>query len=46
MLFNRLAKNFEIMRKPSWIIDLRSDTNPNQLKECNINLWRIGDVVE
>ena len=34
------------MNKPSWLFDSRSLIDPNQLEDCDINFWRIGDGVE
>ncbi len=31
------------MRKPSWVFDTRSITNPYEVKNAGLNLWRIGD---
>jgi len=31
------------MRKPSWIFDTRSITNPSEVRNAGLNLWRIGD---
>ena len=31
------------MRKPSWVFDTRSITNPSEVKNAGLNLWRIGD---
>ncbi len=33
----------ENMRKPSWIFDTRSLTNPVEVRNAGLNLWRIGD---
>ena len=33
----------ENMRKPSWIFDTRSVTNPTEVRNAGLNLWRIGD---
>ena len=32
-----------LMRKPSWVFDVRSITNPDEIKKANLNFWRIGD---
>ena len=37
------ARAANLMRKPSWVFDVRSITNPNEVKNANINFWRIGD---
>ncbi len=34
---------YEKMRKPSWIFDARSITNPMEVRNAGLNLWRIGD---
>ena len=31
------------MRKPSWVFDTRSLTNPSEVRNAGLNLWRIGD---
>ena len=31
------------MRKPSWVFDTRSITNPSEVRNAGLNLWRIGD---
>ena len=31
------------MRKPSWVFDTRSITNPLEVRNAGLNLWRIGD---
>ena len=31
------------MRKPAWIFDARSVLNPEDIKNFDLNLWRIGD---
>ena len=31
------------MRKPAWVFDARSILNQSQVKQANLNLWRIGD---
>ncbi len=31
------------MRKPSWVFDTRSITNPSEIRNSGLNLWRIGD---
>ena len=33
----------KLMRKPAWVFDARSIINPNEVKEANLNFWRIGD---
>ena len=33
----------EKMRKPSWVFDTRSLTNPSEVRNAGLNLWRIGD---
>ena len=30
------------MRKPSWVFDTRSLTNPSEVRNAGLNLWRIG----
>ena len=32
-----------LMRKPSWIFDVRSILNPKEIINIGFNLWRIGD---
>jgi len=34
------------MRKPSWIFDARSILNKNDIKNSDLNFWRIGDGLE
>ncbi len=36
-------KVFGQMRKPSWVFDTRSITNPSEVRKAGLNLWRIGD---
>ena len=31
------------MRSPAWIFDARSILDPDKVKECELNFWRIGD---
>ena len=31
------------MRKPSWVFDTRAITNPEQVREAGLSLWRVGD---
>ena len=31
------------MRSPAWIFDARSILDPEKVKECELNFWRIGD---
>ena len=38
--WNDVSKN---MRSPAWVFDSRSITDPEQIKESGLNLWRIGD---
>ncbi len=34
---------YEKMRKPSWVFDTRSITNPLEVRNAGLNFWRIGD---
>ena len=31
------------MRNPAWIFDARSILDPQKVKACELNFWRIGD---
>ena len=31
------------MRRPAWIFDARSVLNPEDIKNFDLNLWRVGD---
>ena len=31
------------MRSPAWVFDSRSIVDPNEVKNANLKLWRIGD---
>ena len=31
------------MRKPAWVFDARAVTNPEQVKQAGLRLWRVGD---
>ena len=33
----------KLMRSPSWVFDLRSVVNPQQVLNTNLKLWRVGD---
>ena len=35
----------KVIRKPSWVFDSRSIINPNEIKNIDINYWRIGDGI-
>ena len=32
-----------LMRKPAWIFDARTTTDPAQIKAAGLNFWRVGD---
>ena len=34
-----------LMRKPAWVFDARAITNPIEIKEAGLKLWRVGDGV-
>ena len=36
-------KIYNLMRKPSWVFDSRSITNPEEILKYKFNYWRIGD---
>ena len=31
------------MRHPAWVFDARSIVNPKDVRNANLNLWRVGD---
>ena len=33
------------MRKPSWVFDSRSIVSKEQVLKANLNLWKIGDII-
>jgi UDPglucose 6-dehydrogenase len=33
----------KLMRRPAWIFDSRSITNPKKLKKLGLEVWRVGD---
>ena len=33
----------KLMRSPSWVFDLRSVVNPQEVLNTNLKLWRVGD---
>ena len=35
----------KVIRKPCWVFDTRSIINPNEIKNIDINYWRIGDGI-
>ena len=35
-----ISKN---MRQPAWIFDARSVLKEEKVRDCNLNVWRIGD---
>ena len=37
------SKIYNLMRKPSWVFDSRSITNPEEILKYKFNYWRIGD---
>ena len=38
----KLKEISNLMRKPSWIFDLRSVINIKEAKSCGINIWKLG----
>ena len=38
----KLKEISNLMRKPSWIFDLRSVINIQEAKSCGINVWKLG----
>ena len=41
--WERVSQN---MRKPSWVFDARSILNKNDIKNSDLNFWRIGDGLQ
>ena len=37
------SRIYNLMRKPSWVFDSRSITNPEEILKYKFNYWRIGD---
>ena len=37
---------YKTMRQPAWIFDARSVLNPEDIKNFDLNLWRVGDGSE
>ncbi len=35
--------NAKMMRKPAWVFDARSITNPEKVIKSGLNFWRVGD---